>query len=463
MHNIVGAKNIQNRLIKKILYLITFFMTAGYICYYIFISAGQVPLMDYWLNSKEYLEMVMTQSFQWNRIFIFPHALHWNPLYTICDYFLIHIFRCDNRAYVYGGMMFSYAIFTLMLMIYRKHFEPDNLIATFIGIVLFVMPFINLNQWEIFTLYCNLQFMMRIFTYLVLMYFLDRLLYNYGRYRKGMLFICVFSIANLFTIFMMSQAYFPGLIAAEIAVILIDMIIYRKKEKKYIYIGTLLSSVIGFLFYYATLQKIEIGIRKDIGFFDRMMNYSKGLIIMLGGVLVPQTVAQENIRINYIMGSIILVLAIMAVFMFFKMKIYNETYFPLLCMIYAFVSIIVIMLGRMSYGLEYLTSSRYVVETTVGLSGLIQIYWWCFLKKRKVNRVVHSVVLFSMLIAIGYVNKTEMKIGPYRKAYNQNMVDLALGIDNVSDEELQIFQAPPEDVRGGIEVMKKYHLCLWRD
>ena len=56
-----------------------------------------------------------------------------------------------------------------------------------------------------------------------------------------------------------------------------------------------------------------------------------------------------------------------------------------------------------------------------------------------------------------------MKIGPYRKAYNQNMVDLALGIDNVSDEELQIFQAPPEDVRGGIEVMKKYHLCLWRD
>ena len=59
----------------------------------------------------------------------------------------------------------------------------------------------------------------------------------------------------------------------------------------------------------------------------------------------------------------------------------------------------------------------------------------------------------------GYISM----VPAYRKAYNDVMEELALNIDNVSDEQLEIFQSSPNNVREGIAAMKKYHLLLWRE
>lgn len=460
-------KENNKKLLNYIVYIMVFIMSAGFLWHYLYISIGPIPLMDYWVGSGEALENIMTNQIQLNMFIKIPHALHWNPIGGFVNIFFVHFFGCDNRAYVYAGMLASFATIILLMYVYRKYLSSEKTLLNIVGIMVCVMPIINLNQWEILTLFANYVFMFRIFMYLLLIYFLDRFLHNYENSKKYLCKVVFFSIVNFFVILFMSQAYFVGLVIAEGSVIVIDYFIYKKKEKIRMYFMVLMSAGIASVIYYITLEKSSIQvIGENINLFHRVADYIQGLLIMLGSTVVPQTIALNNMSVSCEIGIIIFELSIMSVWLFFKSEMCKKTYFPIACLLYAFSSIIVIMVGRIySYGLETLTSSRYVVETTIGLLGLLQIYWYCFCKMsmKLKYRLGIILVLLSIVLLICWANKMEMQAGPYRKAYNQSMAEIALDIENASDEQLSIFQSKPEYVREGIAAMKKYKLLLWKE
>ena len=57
----------------------------------------------------------------------------------------------------------------------------------------------------------------------------------------------------------------------------------------------------------------------------------------------------------------------------------------------------------------------------------------------------------------------ELKRAPYRKQYDDNLIQMMFQIEEYPDDELYLFQAnSPEMVRSGIDIMKKYHLGVFR-
>ena len=455
----------KKQIIDYASYAAVFLIASLFLLRYLFSSIGSVRLMDFWIDSGEFIEKAMTQLPRLEMFITIPHTLHWNPFGRLAEYFFVRLFGCDNRAFVYAGMLFSFLSIVYVMRIYKEHFSVKNLYFNSLGLIIFVMPIINLNQWEIFTLYCNFSFMFRIFIYYIIFGLLDKILHK-NEQKKCLCASIYFGIINVIVILFMSQAYFLGLIAAEMVLIIIDRLINRNSKKVQVYFTVLISALSGFGIYYITLQRSALTISENVVSLGRAADYIQGILVMLGSTIVPQTIALDNISICYEIGIVIMILALIAVWLFFHMKVYEKTYFPLACLVYAFSSIIVIMIGRIDlFGLNSLTSSRYVVETTVGLLGIIQIYWYCFCKALLPikKRLPLALILLGMAVMMCWTNKAEMKAGPYRKAYNDVMEELALNIDNVSDEQLEIFQSAPNNVREGIAAMKKYHLLLWRE
>ena len=124
----------------------------------------------------------------------------------------------------------------------------------------------------------------------------------------------------------MSQAYFLGLIAAEIVLIIIDRLINRNSKKVQVYFTVLISALSGFGIYYITLQRSALTISENVVSLGRAADYIQGILVMLGSTIVPQTIALDNISICYEIGIVIMILALIAVWLFFHMKVYEKTY-----------------------------------------------------------------------------------------------------------------------------------------
>lgn len=444
--------------------IIILLISSSLLCYYLYISVGEIPLMDFWKGSGNRIERIMSKSLTFNYFLEIPHALQWNPFQNLCDIFFIRVFRADNRAYVFAGMICSIASLTLLIKIYKEKLAFNNIVLDALGLMLICLTAVNLNQWEIYTIYFNFSFMFRILMYLLMFYTWDNILRNRTAAKNRYILTLFYAIFNCIIILFVSQAYFIGLIIANTSVGIIDYILHKNRDNIKLYFMVLLSDIIGAVIYFVTLEKNSIAVFSNRSIIQMITDYLQGILIMLGSVLIPQSIGANNINVCLALGIVILLLSLIAVYAFFKTEMYAKTYFPIMCMIYAFICIATIIPGRRYiFGVEVLTSSRYVDDTTLGLLGMVQIYLFCL--KKAFNKLKYTlpitIVLFCIALTLCWTCASEMKTGPYRKIYNLQMAELAKKIDSVSDAELVIFQAPADDVRAGIDAMKKYHLLLW--
>lgn len=459
------------------IYAAIFILLIAFLFSYLWLATGPIPLMDFWKGFSDWAVKAFANPFpEFKDLVPIPHDLHWNPFSTAAQYIFLFIFKCDNRAYIYtGGIFLSLSILFLLLQ-YHKKYETSSIILNAFGAIMCVLPLLNLNQWEILTLWCSFSFTFRILVFLRLMSFTDHLAHQYS-FRRA----CILGTIGFPVILLMSQAYFPGFVMAIVSILWIDFIIEHRgaprsdnQKKLYGYIVVTLSYAAGVLFYLITL---DTGSQNIVGnvetssmilqLIQKVTTYIYGILIMLGSIVIPTSEFIGSIPVVCFVGILILLLTITALILYFRRKIYQISYFPLACLIYAFVSIIVIISGRSQYGIEYLRSSRYVVETTILLLGNAHIYWLIFAqyfyneKVRKHWGIIALTLLVVQSAPIFGANVMEFETAPFRKAYNDSMVQLALNIDTATDEELTIFQAPASDVREGIEVMKEYDLCVF--
>lgn len=458
---------------RRLWNIIIFAVLGGMYVRYLSISIEKLPLMDYWNVNKggggPFLEQVMTEPLRLKDIFSFPHALHWTMLGRIISYFFIRVFKCDNRAYIYAGMLVTFLTIALLIKIYSVQCNTKNIMGYALGAFVCTAPIVNLNQWEIMTLYCNFSFSLRIITFLSLFCVIDRYMYRWQE--KGSLTRAIlYGLIGFAAIPLVGSAYFPGCVVAIFAILALDILVNNKKEVRkkraarycIIMAGYVLATIV----YLATLVPGADDVAADTSrqLITKILDYGKGFLVMLGSILLPQTRQMPNLESAYFLGVMTLIIAVIAVVLYFKEKMYEISYFPIACLVYAFVSIVLISAGRLGKGIASLTSSRYVVETTIALIGILQIYWRYItnISEEKRKRVMCALPVLGIFCLSVWCNKVEMDMGKYRKEYGRKMIEAAMNIDEVSDEELTtLFQAPGEDVREGIAVMKKYHLALW--
>ena len=451
-------KNSESKI--HIMYLFVYFCVflgfAVGLFHYLITSCGSLPLMDYWKGGSSYLNHILHEPFTLDYIMSLPHQIHWNVLANLLDYLFVRGFKCNNYAYVFAGMLVVYVITIIIIVYYNRMLKCNNIIMDFCGVIICIIPIYNLNQWEILTLYCSVFFMLRILLYITMWIWLDRIMKSEDSICKAI----VFGALSFLIVMFASQAYYPGFSASICGAILFNTIINKKINKSHIiiFVSQIFSVAVCFL---TTALPSVMG-ENSIALSVMLKDYFRGFLFMLAATVVPNSV-QTTYETCYLIGGFILIITLGAVYIFFKKQIYKRTYLPIILMMYALISIFVIISGRMyTYGFETLGSSRYVVETTLGVMGVMQIYWIDISSEKNANCVTNVICIASITSAILFANNIEWKIAPYRKAYNDNIIYYAENIDEATDDELAIFQAPPEDVRELVQFMKENHLCIWR-
>ena len=428
---------------------------------YLLFVTDKMPYMDYWNGMSVYIPHVLNDPVNLNEIFHLPHILHWNPLYSLVDYIYIRVFKFNNQVYIFSGMAFSFIIFYIIYRYYHQNFRPENKKLLITGLLIYMLMVFNLNQWEILTMSCILPFMFRIMIYILCFMGLDRLLKKDASAGK---YICciLFGISNMIIIFLISQAYYPGFASAIIGACLLELILIHDKKNIFPCIFIILCNALGTAGCYLTtdMSTTPIAVSSEGG---GIIEYIKGFLIMLGGTITPTFVLVRTHIISYIIGTAIFILVVYALILYFSKKQNHIAYFPVMCLIYAFVSIVIIIMGRLKgYGLESLGTSRYVVDTTLGLLGLVHIFMTSYQAEDFKNKR-YAMIILALGAMVFLSSCFELAISPFRRQYYHSLVEMAENPSNYSDEDLSSFQADPQEVRKGIETLKEYKLCIWSD
>jgi hypothetical protein len=166
------------------------------------------------------------------------------------------------------------------------------------------------------------------------------------------------------------------------------------------------------------------------------------------------------------LGLIVVLVYIIASFLFFKKRMYERTYLPFFLMMLTFFYIGFMTVGRFRYGVDYGMASRY---TCVSLYGIIAIAWiyiftlsipslskarWC---------VVSFLSIFLIFAGIFITAIVEWRIQPYRKAYHERLQNIALRVDTATAAELSNFEERPDLVRDSLRILREYRLNVYRE
>lgn len=201
-------------------------------------------------------------------------------------------------------------------------------------------------------------------------------------------------------------------------------------------------------------------------------NLIKGLLLMMGSTIVHTNIIQVfGLLIVYLAGAFVFVISIYAIYLFFKTKMHEKTYIPIMFMIYGFISMLLLFIGR--YGLfgdlTYLTSSRYTCDTIVALIGIIWIYAYSInynnFSFKKPIVIISILPIIVVSVATSVNNLSESVYAPYRGSYFQGILDTVLmdDITLATDEQIAATQANSREIfENGVNIMKKYNLGVFK-
>ena len=443
-------------------------------CYYLHLSVRNVPLMDYWRCLTELAPNVMQGDLQFSDLWT-DYIGQRNVLLRALVALNIKFagFNCVIESYL--GMLVLVLSFMFLLkwwLKYSKIIDPQESFWRYFSIFCIGIVFLNLNQWEIISLQFSFVFQLRILIYLFIMQGIDYAIKSKNIDRRVFLkwgILCALAICLL------SQLYFPALLLSILFIFLLEFFIYRSEITGRItaFFLFLIPCIVGTFIYLHGLSSIGGGTSSKL-LFESILNgtFLQGCLVMLAGSLFPQTTL-SSISINTIcvIGFVLLIVVIFAVFIYFKFGYYKTTYFPALVAAYGFISVPIIVYGRLSsFDLWYLTSSRYVCETRLIWVGCILVFCMALVQISKPEKMLFAgqatlllpVILLTALSL--YCDIKEMTIAPYRGVYKDELIALLHqdSIEFEDDDAIFVpFQAPADTVRTGIGYMKQYDLGIY--
>lgn len=450
--------------------------------FYLYNATKNVPIMDSWRAINEIADKVFSNNLKFEDLWKSSSA-HRNPLFYLLLAINMKYFSLNTQVDIFLGAIVLVINCIILYNIYNKKILKGLQINIKVGQLLFVIiiaTVFNFNQWEILTQPFSFIFTLRIMTYLLIFNAID---YYLLMEQKNALLAFVISIAIFAAICILSQGYFVSMVVTVFLIILFNFIIsYKKDGTQFIkyYLVVFLFSIFGSYLYLNGLIS-SVASSNSFGIFIGSLfngDFINGVIIMLGRSVLPFELVTKlgGINVYYAVGMIILVSYLFAVFIYFKSNMHKKTYVPLMLISYSCLSIAVIIYGRMnSFNLEYLAASRYVCETTFGLIGMLFIFVNYFILIRSNNKieskksqntyiVINNIIVGVIILLLSISAFTEIRTAPYRKIYEQNLIDMLLNLENKTDDELVVFQAgKPDYVRHGALLMKKYHLGVFSE
>lgn len=457
-----------NIIFVSILSLLLFFQLI-----YISNATINIPVMDYWRYINNYVDKCFMGGIPFSELYE-SYCGHKGLLVPLLFVINVIFFKLNVRVSTFFAIaimgtiaIFVYNLFLSTVKTCARSIDYGKSIVQQIWGSLIVFPIFNLNQWEILTLEFATPFMLRVLVTVALLVFVDRLLL---RKIENYNILCVCVICVIAAINLALAGYSVAFIGAVFVTLIFNLIVHGKNVDYKVNICLVFSLIIGLVVY---LRDIKSAISEiEISVTSLILNFPKAFLVLLGSSIFHENLAKESLGMKsyYIVGSMLLLIYLASVFIYVKKRYYNFSYLPIMLICYTFCNMGCIYISRFPYfGLGGMASSRYVVDTTLGLIGTIWIFSLIFFddytrnsKKKSLFRTNLSVFLVIVVsFFLFFTNVKEHKISAYRCVYFRELINKVENIEALSDEELCQFQAnSPEMVRSGVNLMKKYHLGI---
>lgn len=166
-------------------------------------------------------------------------------------------------------------------------------------------------------------------------------------------------------------------------------------------------------------------------------------------------------------GLIIVLLYVLAIILFFKSRMYERTYLPLLLIIQTFFYLGSMMIGRFKLGgMDYGMSSRYTCISIYGLAALSWIFIFILARPERPNVLLKSAIyagfafIFSGIILTSAVIWSRV---PAQNTFFERLHNIALRVETATPEELSYFAERPEVARDSLLLLREYKLNVYRE
>lgn len=459
---------------NKVKYNLTFIIALVFgiiiYLYYIDTVSYNIPFMDYWRIILRTINM-MDKNISFKNIIWESDFGQRNPLLISSLILNIKYTNLNCRISEYLAVI---PMTITCIMIYKRWIRNIEIKKSLICYqalfsVLLIISIFNLNQWEILHIQFAFPFMTRICIYVLVFYLVDQAIVdNNQRINKKKIIIS--GIIAILAICGLSQLYFVAFILSIWIVLILHYLISKKNNInvsfKHILIWIGLS-FLGLFIYFYNVDMTTSGTSNIEGYIQIIFNGQLfiGILYMFAAIILPQSLI-EKLDYTYIniIGILFLCILILSIFQYFYTKIYEESYLPILMILYGSINIGIIALGRLkAYGTYYLTSSRYVVESTLILSGIIFIITRLLInryKKRGINILIFFIIL-GIVSCMLFSIYSEISTAKYRRFYKESFVNVLKDIDNATDEDIIGLQAEPKYIRELIPILEERNLSLF--
>ena len=166
----------------------------------------------------------------------------------------------------------------------------------------------------------------------------------------------------------MGGAYSMGFAASVLFVLFFDFCKkMRKKEgvcyRNYVVLS--LGVIFGVSLYLYGVTDLSTGnIGGSFDILQLLYFFFHGTLIVLGSSLVGNGLSVEMLTF---FGIMVLMIHFICIYLYVSNRIYEITYIPIFMYIYLAIFIVMILMGRNTNGVEYLSASRYKCDSSMGI------------------------------------------------------------------------------------------------
>lgn len=452
-------KKIKEKCYNNSLFICALLLAASFMVIYISIASSNVPIMDYW----KYINALVEKSYTGGVSFVDLYSnngVHRSPFQLFIFLINVKVFHYNTQIAMYLGVVVSMINSIVFYKVVKKNTSNEK-IANVMGIV-GIFFFFSLGAYEIIAQEFALASQIRVFCFLILYIYTDKLLKTWGEtFDKKTSYLALY---YLLVIDILGGAFAISLSITVMMILLFDAI-YKKVNGNRINIFNYIVLYIGlFLGDFLYLYGLQVGgdVNTSVGISELIRYFFKGLFLVGGSSLFG---TYNSLTVLMVLGIVIICCHIICIVLYILNKVYKKTYLPVFLYIYTFGFYCMIFLGRSGNGIEYLISSRYIIDSLFAILADILVLT-CVLsqckRKKKYSIVLGSIMILFFLVGVLKADYEEVKRAPYRKQFDDNLIQIMMQIDDCSDDELNSFQAnSPEMVRSGVDIMKKYHLGIF--
>ena len=406
--------NVQQWVKSYGIFLVILGIFVGYGCYYVNLAARNLVFMDYWRVIVEMVpELQHTDNliaFLWRGSFGQRNVL--TKLLVLINYRFTHM-NCLWESY--AGILTIAVSGCVLYSTWKKTLGEDrDAWKAQLSFVPILFMLYNFNQWEIMSLQFSFAFFVRLLVFISIWKLLDtRIKSNEWNLKK-----IIPCIILLFTaICLLGQLYWLALLASVFSVLFFALFLEKGewKQKAIFFILLLILCLIFVGIYFVGLPMGNSGLSDTnplkILFSEDLI---KAALFMLVAVFIPQTELSNLSHWNiYYIGMVLACVIFFALFIYFKKKMYKNTYLPIFMILYGCFSIVTIGIGRIGpFGFSYLAASRYTCETSLIYVGCFWILISALFESKIVTKVVLSLIVLILTVELIHSNRVEFAIAP---------------------------------------------------